>query len=36
MEVRIQHGRDLQTEAFARFHRVVCDQPFDEGEATTV
>src|SRR6204780_4845921 len=31
MEVRIRHGKDLQTEAFARFHRVVCDQPFDEG-----
>jgi putative redox protein len=31
MEVRIRHGRDQQSEAFARFHRVVCDQPFDEG-----
>jgi uncharacterized OsmC-like protein len=31
MEVRIRHGKDLQSEAFARFHRVVCDQPFDEG-----
>jgi putative redox protein len=31
MEVRIRHGKDMQSEAFARFHRVVCDQPFDEG-----
>jgi uncharacterized OsmC-like protein len=31
MEVRIRHGKDLQSEAYARFHRVVCDQPFDEG-----
>lgn len=31
MEVRIRHGKNLQSEAFARFHRVVCDQPFDEG-----
>ena len=26
MEVRIHHGRGKQSEAFARFHRVVCDQ----------
>jgi putative redox protein len=31
MEVRIRHGKGLQSEAFARFHRVVCDQPFNEG-----
>lgn len=31
MEVRIRHGKDSQLMAFARFHRVVCDQPFDEG-----
>lgn len=31
MEVRIRHGQGLQATAFARFHRVVCDQPFDEG-----
>jgi putative redox protein len=31
MEVRIRHGKDQQMVAFARFHRVVCDQPFDEG-----
>jgi len=31
MEVRIRHGKDNQSEAFARFHRVVCDKPFDEG-----
>lgn len=31
MEVRVRHGKDKQSEAFARFHRVVCDQTFDEG-----
>jgi uncharacterized OsmC-like protein len=31
MEVRIRHGQGQQATAFARFHRVVCDQPFDEG-----
>jgi len=31
MEVRIRHRKGQQSEAFARFHRVVCDQPFDEG-----
>lgn len=31
MEVRIRHGKGTQTEAFARFHRIVCDQPFDDG-----
>jgi len=31
LEVRIRPGKDKQSEAFARFHRVVCDQPFDEG-----
>jgi putative redox protein len=31
MEVRIRHGKDMRSEAYARFHRVVCDQPFDEG-----
>jgi putative redox protein len=31
MEVRIHHGRGKQSEAFARFHRVVCDQPFNDG-----
>jgi len=35
MEVRIRHGKNYQTEAFARFHRVVCDQPFDEGGSNT-
>jgi uncharacterized OsmC-like protein len=35
MEVRIQHGKDKQSEAFARFHRVVCDQPFNEGGGDT-
>jgi uncharacterized OsmC-like protein len=31
MEVRIRHRKGNQTEAFARFHRIVCDQPFDDG-----
>ncbi|HME08458.1 MAG TPA: OsmC family protein [Bryobacteraceae bacterium] len=31
MEVRIRHGKGMQSEGFARFHRIVCDQPFDEG-----
>jgi len=31
MEVRIRHGKGKQSEAFARFHRIVCDQPFDEA-----
>jgi uncharacterized OsmC-like protein len=31
MEVRIRHGSATQSEAFARFHRVVCDHPFDDG-----
>ncbi len=35
MEVRIRHGKDLQSDAFARFHRVVCDQPFDVGGRDT-
>jgi putative redox protein len=35
MEVRIRHGKNYQSEAFARFHRVVCDQPFDEGGSDT-
>ena len=35
MEVRIRHGKDNQSEAFARFHRVVCDEPFDDGGSDT-
>lgn len=31
MEVRIRYGKDQQSHAYARFHHVVCDQPFDEG-----
>ncbi len=31
MEVRIRNGRNHEVEAFARFHRVVCDRTFDEG-----
>jgi putative redox protein len=33
MVVRIRHATNKQSEAFARFHRVVCDEPFDEGGA---
>jgi putative redox protein len=33
MEVRIRHAKHKQSDAFSRFHRVVCDQPFDEGGA---
>lgn len=31
MQVRIRPGARNHTEAFARFHRVMCDQPFDDG-----
>ena len=31
MEVLIQHLGDARFEASARGHRVVCDQPFDNG-----
>ena len=31
MEVRIRNGRNNELEAFARFHRVVCDRAFEEG-----
>ena len=31
MTVQIRHRKNKQSEAYARFHRVVCDQPFDEG-----
>ena len=33
MEVRIQHLGDVRFEASARGHRVVCDQPPDNGGA---
>ena len=33
MEVRIQHLGNVQFEAIARGHRVVCDQPLDNGGA---
>jgi uncharacterized OsmC-like protein len=33
MQVRIRPGAKNHTEAFARFHRVTCDKPFDEGGA---
>lgn len=35
MEVRIRHAKGKQSEAFARFHRVVCDQPFNDGGSDT-
>jgi putative redox protein len=35
MEVRIRHGAGKQTQAYARFHRLVCDQPFQEGGSDT-
>lgn len=31
MDVRIRHGKGKKIEAFARFHRIVTDQPFEEG-----
>jgi putative redox protein len=31
MEVRIRHAEGKQSAAFARFHRLVCDQPFSDG-----
>lgn len=31
MEVRVRPAQGKKSEAFARFHRVICDQPFDEG-----
>ena len=35
MEVRIRHGKGYSSEAVARFHRVVCDQPLGEGGSDT-
>jgi putative redox protein len=35
MQVRIRPGPRNRTEAFARFHRVTCDQPFDDGGTDT-
>lgn len=35
MEVTIQHLGDVKFEASARGHRVVCDQPADNGGADT-
>ncbi len=31
MQVRIRPGAKNHTEAFARFHRVACDKPFDDS-----
>lgn len=31
MDIRIRHGKGKEIEAFARFHRLVTDQPFEEG-----
>ena len=33
MEVLVQHRGNVQFEAVARGHRVICDQPFDNGGA---
>lgn len=35
MEVRVRRGKGKQVEARARFHRVVCDQPFEENGGDT-
>jgi putative redox protein len=35
MQVRIRPGVRNHTLAFARFHRVSCDKPFDDGGADT-
>jgi uncharacterized OsmC-like protein len=35
MQVRIRPCPRNGTEAFARFHRVTCDQPFDDGGGDT-
>ena len=35
MEVRVRRGGDTKSEAFARFHRVVCDHSFDDGGGDT-
>ena len=31
MTVRIRHKKNKQSEAYAGFHRVICDQPFAQG-----
>lgn len=35
MEVRVRQGKGRQVEARARFHRIVCDQPFEENGSDT-
>lgn len=35
MQIRIRPGARNHTEAFARFHRVACDKPFDDGGGDT-
>lgn len=35
MEVRVRQGKGKQVEARARFHRIICDQPFAEGGSDT-
>lgn len=35
MEVRVRQGKGKQVEARARFHRVICDQPFDQNGSDT-
>jgi uncharacterized OsmC-like protein len=35
MEVRVRQGKEKQVEARARFHRIVCDQPFEKNGSDT-
>jgi len=35
MEVRVRQGKGRQVEARARFHRVVCDEPFEQNGSDT-
>jgi putative redox protein len=35
MQIRIRPGAKNHSEAFARFHRVACDKPFDDGGGDT-
>ena len=35
MEVRIKHIKGHQAQAYARFHRVTSDQPYEQGGSDT-
>ena len=35
MEIRVRRGKGKQVEARARFHRSVCDEPFEENGSDT-